>query len=86
MEKYRKLLCCRIVSINSIARIDKILILHKDKIPKRWLENDGLLIPTPNEIRTVYNRVCEYISLSIENHLMIITNFIKIMKNYIVIL
>lgn len=78
-KKYRKLLCCRIVSINSIARIDKILILHKDKIPKRWLENDGLLIPTPNEIRTVYNRVCEYISLSIEKSL---DDYNKFYKNY----
>ncbi len=78
-KKYRKLLCCRIISINSIARIDKILILHKDKIPKRWFENDGLLIPTPNEIKTVYNRICEYLSLSIDKSL---DDYNKFYKNY----
>lgn len=76
-KKYRKLLCCRIVSINSIARIDKILILHKDKIPKRWFENDGLLIPTPNEVKTVYNRIREYLLLSIDKSLDDYNNFYK---------
>ena len=78
-KKYRKLLCCRIISINSIARIDKILVMHKTKIPKRWLEDEGLLVPTPNEIATVYNRVTEYLSLSIATSL---EDYKKFYKNY----
>lgn len=78
-KKYRKLLCCRIVSIGSIARIDKMLIMHKSKIPKRWVKNDNLLIPTPNEIATVYNRVFEYLSLSINTSL---EGYKKFYKNY----
>lgn len=78
-KNLRKLLCCRIVSINSIARIDKILVMHKSKIPKRWLEDDGLLVPTPNEIATVYNRITEYLSLSINTSL---EDYKKFYKNY----
>ena len=78
-KKHRKLLCCRIISINSIARIDKILVMHKTKIPKRWLEDEGLLVPTPNEIATVYNRVTEYLSLSIATSL---EDYKKFYKNY----
>ena len=78
-KKYRKLLCCRIISIDSIARIDKMLVMHKSKIPKRWLEEDGLLVPTPNEIITVYNRVVEYIELSINTS---IEDYKKFYKNY----
>ncbi len=78
-KKYRKLLCCRITSIESIARIDKMLVMHKSKIPKRWLEDDGLLVPTPNEIVTVYNRVVEYLSLSINTSL---ETYKKFYKNY----
>ena len=63
-KKLRKFLCCRIVSINSIARIDKVQIIHKDRIPKRWMEGETLLVPTPNEILTVYNRLLEYTKLS----------------------
>lgn len=63
-KKLRKLLCCRIVSVNSIARIDKIQIIHKDKIPKKWMDGEKLLVPTPNEILTVYNRLLEYTELS----------------------
>ena len=78
-KKYRKLLCCRIVSIESIARIDKMLIMHKNKIPRRWVEGDSLLVPTPNEISTVYNRVMEYMSLSINTS---IEEYKKFYKNY----
>lgn len=78
-KNLRKLLCCRIISINSIARIDKILVMHKSKIPKRWLEEDGLLVPTPNEIATVYNRITEYLSLSINTSL---EDYKKFYKNY----
>jgi len=78
-KKQRKLLCCRIVSIDSIARIDKMQIIHKDKIPRRWFEEESLLVPTPNEILTVYNRVLEYTSLSINDS---IEDYKKFYKNY----
>lgn len=78
-KNYRKSLCCRIISIGSIARIDKMLILHKDKISKRWFEEEHLLVPTLNEIKTVYNRVLEYISLSMNKS---IGEYSKFYSNY----
>ena len=76
-KEYRKLLCCRIVSIGSIARIDKMLIMHKSKIPKRWFQDDNLLVPTPNEIITVYNRLKKYMELSINNSIVEYNKFYK---------
>lgn len=78
-QKLRKLLCCRIISINSIARIDKMQIIHKNKIPKRWFEDESLLVPTPNEILTVYNRVLEYTELSINKS---VEEYKKFYENY----
>ena len=78
-KKLRKFLCCRIVSINSIARIDKVQIIHKDRIPKRWMEGETLLVPTPNEILTVYNRLLEYTKLSTKKS---IEEYNKLYKNY----
>lgn len=78
-NKYRKLLCCRIVSINSIARIDKMQIIHKNKMPRRWFEGETLLVPTPNEILTVYNRAMEYLELSVKKSL---EEYNKFYKNY----
>lgn len=78
-QKLRKLLCCRIISINSIARIDKMQIIHKNKIPKRWFEDESLLVPTPNEILTVYNRVLEYTQLSINRS---VEDYKKFYENY----
>ncbi len=78
-KKLRKFLCCRIVSINSIARIDKVQIIHKDRIPKRWMEGETLLVPTPNEILTVYNRLLEYTKLSTKKS---IEEYNKFYKNY----
>ena len=78
-KKLRKFLCCRIISINSIVRIDKVQIIHKDRIPKRWMEGETLLVPTPNEILAVYNRLLEYTKLSTKKS---IEEYNKFYKNY----
>jgi hypothetical protein len=78
-KKYRKLLCCRIVSINSIARIDKMQIIHKDKIPNRWVDNETFLLPLPSEIKAVYRRIIEYLELSVDKGL---NDYEKFYQNY----
>lgn len=79
-EKYRKNLCCRILSSNSIARIDKIQIRHKSKIPKRWLEKNSLIIIEPTELKNVYDHAEKYFKLSIDNS---INEYSKYYNNYI---
>ncbi|WP_010249236.1 hypothetical protein [Acetivibrio cellulolyticus] len=53
-------------STNSIARIDKMQILHKRDISKRWVDakNDLLLILTFDEIKELNDMVNKYIDLS----------------------
>lgn len=61
---YRKNYCCRIVSTNSIARIDKVKIMHRLEITHRWFKNDMILIPKPEEMQVVINKYLEYIAFS----------------------
>lgn len=63
-KAYRKCFCCRITSTNSIARIDKVKIVHRFEITNRWIKNDELLVLEPNELETVYKRFTEYLTLS----------------------
>lgn len=69
-KKYKKNYCCRILTTNSIVRIDKVQIIHSSKIMNylkkynRWIKNDQFLIPTPAEIRMVYERYKEYLKLT----------------------
>ena len=63
-DKYRKQMCCRIVSINSIARIDKMVMIHRDDFEQRWISDNKFLIPNSQEIKSVYDRIIEYITLS----------------------
>lgn len=61
-DAYKASCCCRIASTNSIVRIDKVKVLHESQIKHRWIKNDLFIIPTPDEIRHVYQKYVEYIS------------------------
>ncbi len=63
-ERYRKNYCCRIITTNSIVRIDKVKVLHRLEIRNRWIKNDLFIIPKPEEIEAVYRKYMEYIEFS----------------------
>lgn len=63
-KNYRKYYCCRITTTNSIARIDKLKIMHKSEIENRWIKNDIFLMPTPSELNAVFTKFKEYIDLT----------------------
>ncbi len=65
-EKYRKLLCCKIESSNSIARIDKMQLRHISNIPKRWFVGNDILVLSPTDLHNIYTRISEYLTLSLE--------------------
>lgn len=55
---------CRIVSINSIARVDKINIVTEKQIHSRYYNSEKLVCAEPAEIEKVILRVEEYFKLS----------------------
>lgn len=71
-NKYKKTFCVRITSFNSIARIDRMAIISKNKIGNRWYRNQRLLIPYPKEIAVIYKRIEDYLHSSI----------VKSLRNY----
>ena len=92
-NKLRKYYCSRIISTNSIARIDKIQVRHISSIPNRWFSSYRVLYPSPEELENVYKKMSEYISLSIlkgkeeyekyyKNHIEFKTNCDKFFKDY----
>ena len=56
----------RIISTNSIARVDKMNIVSEKQVQGRYYSDGHLVIPTENEIERVLVRVEEYISLTDE--------------------
>lgn len=60
----RRNYCCRITSTNSIARIDKVKVLHRLEIHNRWISNDVFIMPTPEELNAVINRYLEYMNFT----------------------
>ena len=56
----------RIISTNSIARIDKMNIVTEKQVQGRYYNAGNLVIPTENEVTAVLARVEEYISLTDE--------------------
>lgn len=54
----------RIISTNSIARVDKMNIVSEKQVQGRYYNAGHLVIPTEEEIKTVLKRVEEYISLT----------------------
>ena len=55
---------CRIVSTNSIARVDKINIVTEKQIHSRYYNSEKLVCAEPAEIEKVILRVEEYFELS----------------------
>lgn len=54
-----------IFSTNSIARIDKIQVIHIDDIKGRWIDSNGMITKMSTEELTSLNeKLCEYIDLS----------------------
>ncbi len=54
----------RIISTNSIARVDKMNIVSEKQVQGRYYNAGHLVIPTENEVEVVLARVEEYISLT----------------------
>ena len=54
----------RIISTNSIARVDKMNIVSEKQVQGRYYNAGHLVIPTEDEIAAVLKRVEEYISLT----------------------
>lgn len=54
----------RIKSTNSIARIDKYQVIHKNEIKNRWKEGSSYLKITPDELKQINTKVNKYITLS----------------------
>lgn len=76
-EKYKKTFCVRITTFNSIARIDRMAIISKNKIGDRWYKNQKLLIPHPKEIAVIYKRIEDYLHSSIAKSLKNYNDFYK---------
>lgn len=57
----------RILSTGSIARIDKVAIVHDRQIISRWSDNDAFLLPTTEEFSEVSNKVIDYFAKSRTN-------------------
>ena len=55
---------CRVVSTNSIARVDKITIVTEKQIHSRYYNSEKLVCAEPAEIEKVILRVEEYFKLS----------------------
>lgn len=63
-QKLKQYMCCRSISTNSIARIDKMEIISSNKIKNRWRENGKLLIPEPDDLQNVINNAMAYFKSS----------------------
>ncbi len=65
-EKYKKQFGCRIISTGSIALVSKMQVRHKNNIKSRSVSNNLepslLLVPQPNEIKAVLDKLDTYIS------------------------
>lgn len=54
----------RIISTNSIARIDKLNIVSEKQVQSRYYNGGHIVVPTQKEVETALRRVEEYICLS----------------------
>jgi uncharacterized protein YifN (PemK superfamily) len=54
----------RLLSTNSIARIDKLQIIHVSSIKNRWMVGNSSLKVDSDELKELNNKVNEYIDLS----------------------
>jgi hypothetical protein len=65
-ENDKKNFCCRILSTNSIALIDKVQVRHKRSIRAKFLtkQNQKMMIITPHELNRVLTKLVMYIKAS----------------------
>ena len=70
-EKLRKYGCERLVSTNSIARLDKLQVLHEREIKGRWVDpvTGAVLLPTKAEIETIHDAVIRNFTLMFDKSL-----------------
>ena len=65
-DELRKKYCCRIISTNSIARVDKFQVSHESLIPHRYFADYRILHITPDELNAVNLALKKYIGFSID--------------------
>ena len=63
--------CKRIPSTNSIARLDKLQILHEREIKGRWIDpsTGAVLLPTKTELENMHNAVLHNFTLMLDKSL-----------------
>lgn len=67
MEQVRRMgFGIRIQSTNSIARIDKYQIIHRNNIKNRWKDGNKSIKIEPNEVVKLNERIEQYVKLSNE--------------------
>lgn len=57
----------QIESTNSIARIDKMQVIHESDIRNRWSDTSGITKIEPTDLVLLNNKILEYLKLSNEN-------------------
>lgn len=60
----RKGFGCRIMTTNSIARVDKIKIISKKQIKKPYYSNKSILYASAEELASVIDKTNQYLNLS----------------------
>lgn len=63
-NKMKKYMCCRVMSTNSIARIDKMEVINSMNIGDRWISNKSILKPTPDDIDNILKYSMTYLQVS----------------------
>lgn len=75
---YRKRYCVHLLSSNSIARIDKFIVIHNREIKNRWKESQIVKI-TYDEFSNVNQKLDQYLQLSCTKAL---TEYDKYLEQY----
>ena len=65
-EKERKYGCIRVESTNSIARLDKMLILHISEIKNEWVVQNNVLKITTEEFNSLCNKIIANMTITLE--------------------
>lgn len=71
-DRWRRLkenYCCKISSANSIARIDKMIIMNEADISHRYIKNGKYIVPTYDEMVKLQEKLVKYFTLSTEKAL-----------------
>lgn len=70
-DKLRKYGCERLESTNSIARLDKLQVLHEREIRGRWIDpaTGAVLLPTKAELKAIHDAVIRNFTLMFDKSL-----------------